>query len=66
MAATGQWQNEVANMFLSLLNRSMRKQVIKDDLFPTVSLFLCLLNSYTGGYPEVSHEHRSVTEVADS
>ena len=66
-AASGQWQNEGANMLFNAVNRGTHATVIKvEAFFQLYPSLLCLLNCYTGGYAEVSHEHRSLKEVADS
>ena len=67
IAASGQWQIEVANMLFNAVIRGTHATVIKvEAFFQLYPSSLCLLNCCTGGYYEESHEHRSVTEVADS
>ena len=57
----GQWQIEGANMFIICRRNTEVKEVQIFFKFP----LLCLLNCCTGGDAEESHEHRSLTEVAN-
>ena len=66
IAASGQWQIEVANMLFNAVIRGTHATVIKlEAFFQLYPSSLCLLNCCTGGYGEVSHEHRSRTELVD-
>ena len=56
VAATGQWQNEVANMLFNTVIRGTHATVIKvEAFFQLYPSSLCLLKCCTGGYAEVSH-----------
>ena len=66
VAASGQWQIEGANMLFNTVIRGTHATVTKvEAFFQLYPSLLCLLNCCTGEYPEVSHYHRSLTEVAD-
>ena len=64
VAATGQSQHEVANMLFNAVIRGTHATVIKvEAFFQLYPSLLCLLNRCTGGYAEVSHAHRGVTDI---